>query len=68
MTTETGWQHWTELVLVIAVAAVVYTLVTVCWAKLRGRETKDVVGSIVVATAAAVCVAQAVQHMFLGWS
>ena len=68
MTGAFDWQHWMELPLVIVTAAAVYTLVTVCWARWRGRETKDVVGSIVVATAAAVGTALAVQQMFPGWS
>ena len=67
MTGAFDWQHWMKLALVIGAAAAVYTLVVVCWARWRGRETKDVVGSIVVATVAAVAASRAVHQMFQGW-
>ena len=66
MTDAFEWQHWMELPVVIGTAVAVYTLVVVCWTRWRGRETKDVVGSIVVAMAAAAGAALAVQHMLAG--
>ncbi|MXY32876.1 MAG: hypothetical protein F4Y60_02055 [Boseongicola sp. SB0664_bin_43] len=67
MTGAFDWQHWMELPLVIGTAAAAYTLVVVCWARWRGRETKDVVGSIVVATAVAGCAVWGVKAVVGGW-